>query len=81
MRWVLIGTKIDLRNEHLRNLEKGNKMMDRDAPTTEEEGDAVAKRLSSMYCKGRYLECSVYTGKGIEGVLEEVSDRFLILSG
>ncbi|MCJ1244251.1 Rho GTPase [Trapelia coarctata] len=69
--WVLVGTKIDLRDEVLMDAEKGMQITDSDTPTSEEEGHSMAKRLSNKCYKGRYVECSVLAGEGIDEVLDE----------
>jgi len=69
---ILVGTKIDLRNDKkiLEEL-KGEKL-----PTTE-MGENVAKEIQAK----AYLECSAYTQEGLKRVFEEAIRTVIAPSG
>jgi len=60
--FVLVGTKIDLRNDAA-TLKRLNTKSKR-GPVTEEEGDALAAELGAI----KYMECSALTSKNLNEV-------------
>jgi len=70
---ILVGTKIDLRNDKkvLAELPPGEKL-----PTTE-QGENVAKEIGAK----AYLECSAYTQEGLKRVFEEAIRTVISPSG
>ncbi|KAJ5076570.1 ras-related c3 botulinum toxin substrate 1 [Anaeramoeba ignava] len=63
---ILIGTKIDLRNneERINELKEGNKKL-----ITKEEGIEMAKKIKAI----KYFECSSLNQKGIETIFNEIA--------
>jgi len=59
---ILVGTKIDLRND-----EKTLKELNGEKPPTPEQGENMAKEIGAK----AYLECSAYTQEGLKRVFEE----------
>ncbi|KAJ5076568.1 ras-related c3 botulinum toxin substrate 1 [Anaeramoeba ignava] len=63
---ILIGTKIDLRNneERINELKEENKKF-----VTKEEGIEMAKKIKAI----KYFECSSFNQKGIETIFNEIA--------
>jgi len=61
---LLVGTKIDLRNDADTISRLADKRM---SPISREQGEAMAKEIGAV----KYLECSALTQEGLKGVFDE----------
>ena len=64
MPFILVGTKLDLRNDPdtIARLQQKRR-----APVNTEEGEALAHELGAY----KYIECSALTQQGLKGVFDD----------